>query len=989
MNLPTSTPLTGLSITSRFDLMCLTPAELLKLETWESYFSPKSDQHVAPKRRRPDQHWYADKRCELCDKNEPPGRCMHAHGDMEFLFHPLRYKTIPCRENHAAMWDTNLTEVENLQITRTKAFMCPFYHFEWERDGYYSWRLQWANECWLVRALDESQQLYDVRSRSYAQWETLLKEHSKLDRMACRKWDRRYANLTTKTAWLLQEGIVPCVGTLSWALNRPLDNVRKLIIAACHPSMQIILNRLDRPGSHYITMLGFKGNVRHLSQPGEARAKLINSERDKGVFAKILEYLSRPETAGALQVKLRHVFKNPDKIVPTPCKLIHVGSLVAEVLAAKDFAKPWLDMEMFTEENGDDDSDASDAETEAQHESTEKETPLPIPESDDEAALNTERFTDLKSVEVAAAMETQAELDMKLKVRTQVEILLKAGFKHKTHQLQHHNAAALRSENISVAIFGSSFQGLALREGADTDLAVGVVDPDTGNLTKHGILWERGTTEATVISILGNQYMKKLGRWEDRTTPWGKSLSIVPQARVPIIKYQPDKEMVGCYNPGSDDARSLMVKIEKVPSDDEHEEDEDEPEPYSDIGEHFPPEVSVTVEDHGTFLMLALLCDTEETALSTLTDLSCTDVQYSEILGNGFFEKYKNLEAKRPWVTLKGCVTGTWHLPLVFHNDFDVSVRFTGPRGTQLIREIVMKNPEWQAFLYIVKTWGKEVGAVRSTGKDSMLSSYALLVMAIDFLIRFSKANGLPFSYIDPALLVFKKIDDSGVKAFDFIDRRSKWTGRALKAFYKHYGWDFDYVNSAVIIPSGRIDFHRECYTKRMLQSSDPWEYTKKNEWKWSEEERLRGWQGFLRVSDPLESRTNLTRALDSKKLTKLIKAFQQAYTSIVTFSRTDVDTPIWSSPSNEYSETAPLQGYLSYMVREISCHLVSPAGLNILRRTKTGISVTSGSIDAARGKLGTEGIDLSSVEEGIWAIKARNAKEEEEKEEIQSGLPF
>eukprot|EP01059_Diplonema_ambulator_P008342 TRINITY_DN17943_c0_g1_i1.p1 TRINITY_DN17943_c0_g1~~TRINITY_DN17943_c0_g1_i1.p1 ORF type:complete len:1184 (+),score=303.84 TRINITY_DN17943_c0_g1_i1:516-3554(+) len=881
----------------------------------------------------------------------------------------------------------------------------------------------WGYKCWLVRGAVDDQEL--VASEVERNWNKLIRSSNEADKRSHYKtWMKFYRNLTSQVTWLLYNQIVPCIQNLSWACNKPCDTIRKAVVCAAHPSRRsyITLNRLGKPGSHYIVSERFfvqkrKPPIEAFYHPFEVRKELIAREHD--LLRDIVGYLQDEENINAVQVKLRRL--KQEKVSWGDPQV--VGSLVfllAEVLAGGELRKPHLTTEFdgynsSSSEEGEGETDDDDAE----------ERPKEIKEHQEDKVNmgNVAEFVNMSVAGIGKEIETQEQLDKKLALRSQVEILIKAGFKHKQHQLSRVSATETDAStaDISVAIFGSSFQGLAIGKNTDTDLAVGRVDPTTGKLVNHGIKWGCATVETKVIDILGNKFMKKLGAYDHKMSPWrpstarhkkgGSNISTVLGARVPIVKYEPDEAMAAKYYPGSQEARTIVVKMMVLPvaggyeeEDEESKEDRADPTPMAEgdlvsiekdlltiLGTSPGGCLSVTSEDHTDgdtepYLVFNIEFATEDQALKALVDMSTPEVEYSETLGE-IYKKYEFLQESRPWVTFKGVLTGTWQLPLLFHSDFDVSVRFTGPRGTQFIREFILNNKEWQVFLLIVKNWGKVTGVIKSVGKDSMLSSYTLMVMAIDFLFRWCKAKGCDIQYIDPASLTFTKVEDTEVTALNFLEERSPYTGEALLGFFKHYGWKFDYKNCAVIVPSKKLSHHESFWKARW--ESGPWEYIHKEAWKWSDEERAKGWQGVVRVSDPLESRTNLTRNIDIKKLHTLIRAFQQAYANIYEWCPTSAATS-WSSPSVVPAPSAPLHSTPLGLTLELSHFLISPLGLNLLRFTNGKFALSREAVGKAEEWIrGGVRYPLNvPPDESIWRVVEKPQHEPVEKREVDDPTP-
>ncbi|KAJ9455232.1 hypothetical protein DIPPA_35536 [Diplonema papillatum] len=277
--------------------------------------------------------------------------------------------------------------------------------------------------------------------------------------------------------------------------------------------------------------------------------------------------------------------------------------------------------------------------------------------------------------------------------------------------------------------------------------------------------------------------------------------------------------------------------------------------------------------------------DSEISALRALSDLAAPAPEHSRILA-GFSAVAERPEATFASVYLRPGHSATWALPLMFHRDFDLSLRFTGPRGTQYIRDNIRKNPGWHGFFAVVKNWGKQSGAVRSSGRDALLSSYALLVLAIDFIGRWCRSKHLPYEYIDPLLVKYDAFQSGsdGVPQVDYLaaEHRSPHTGEALLAFFRHYGWDFRHETDAVVFPSAKIAKQRIAYETRFSRAGS-WRYVKKDHapaWKWNQESAR--WHTALVVADPMEGVTNLARWIDGRKLQQLVVLFRDAFESLV-----------------------------------------------------------------------------------------------------------
>eukprot|EP01060_Flectonema_neradi_P032862 TRINITY_DN5332_c1_g1_i2.p1 TRINITY_DN5332_c1_g1~~TRINITY_DN5332_c1_g1_i2.p1 ORF type:complete len:1796 (+),score=396.41 TRINITY_DN5332_c1_g1_i2:2517-7904(+) len=883
---------------SRFDFCCLTPDELLRMESWSDVFyntDPPNDK----KRRSPNKVWYLPHKCPKLKtrREEVPkwpntlkeagvicnggNRCQYCHTREEFLFHPMRYKTIPCGDDHVC--DAFDTPLQRLQATRTLRFMCPNYHAQWERDAFATWRAYWCAPCYNKKQFSEGK----------GNWETLLSTtHLKhLNPSVKQHYDSCYERWTNKRSirnlreqilWLYNHCIVPCVASISWALTAKCDTVRQWLVAATHPPATVAIIRLAYPGSHL--MLPMKSVIKNslskiktlVSEATDPKGDTLLSDlspSDKTALSRI-SFLQQPS-----EVKLYKDYVNdPQKLkmlkdaaayLKNTCSVIYLSkgdrqhcvtntmilaTRIAEILTGTYIDKPSL-TGMLWEEEGD------------------QETIRQIPEN----KTYQNDFVQSAIKYAQDVLETEEQLQVKHRTRSQIQILLRAGISQKRAALKNCARNWNPEENVAVvSLFGSSVQGLAIGNSADTDLALGMAKPGSTELDQDGMTWQNRGMEKKMIEVLCNKFLKHIGDFDGKSLWKNQSeeynLEVV-RARVPIMKYEPTD--LPAYE-SCDETRTIVVRL--------HEFDANtvlEPEKFQDYicswGQTQYDDANPLEEDvFQDGVTYYLQFKTEELALAAIADLAST-IDYSEIL------KESDLKG-RPSATFLGLENESYQLPLLFHIPFDVSMRFTGPRGTQFLRSNIEQNPEWQGLFFIVKMWGKSSGVIASAGADSMLSSYALSVMLVDFIQRWCRDKGIPYTSVDPSEVRFSTKDDSLICG---LQESSPRTAEALVDFFKH-GYLFNYSENSIVFPSKHLGEVHKCAMEHQAKSA--WSYTSKADWTWSREGDH--WQENFMMSDPMEWKTNLMRFMSPSKVHKLRMSFLQGLEAVN--SRTD-STFVWS----------------------------------------------------------------------------------------------
>ena len=550
--------------------------------------------------------------------------------------------------------------------------------------------------------------------------------------------------------------------------------------------------------------------------------------------------------------------------------------------------------------------------------------------------------------DIEATKETQDGLDVKNRVRSQLELIVEEAFRIKKGEIQFAKCSNLdlEKERATVSIFGSSHQGLAMKD-ADADLSLGKALLGSTNLNREGVTWGRKSNETKLVSVIGDKFMRHLGAYKTeqgkQRSPWiqendEKKLSTALvarlKARVPIVAYKPHTLNMKTYNPRNGHSRMVVILASTLlPGNAEQEDaayaegsgsdsgseswgqrDEDGEEAvrklpsgeemWKLLEEGLGKEAvdNVIVDENGDYIVTLT---TEEDALKALCNMSAKP-EFSLL-------KPLNL-SRRPEVALFGVLRESWCLPVMFHNEFDLSLRFTGPRGTQYIRENIEKNPQWHAFLFAVKLWAGETRLIKTD--DPPLTSYTVLVLAINFLNRWCRKEGLRFAYQDPNAMEYRSQDETN-KLVDHLAEASPETGRAMLAFFRYYSGQFSYKESVVVFPSASIT--SEAHKKGILLMNDcakhPYGlYPTKAQWEWSSEglENTR-WMEHMMVSDPMESRTNLTRFVTTTKLKQIRAIFSRSAQHICESwqaNSTQVTSPpFWQTErySVERDTTAPI----------------------------------------------------------------------------------
>ena len=952
----TSLPMLLHRLESRFDFCCLTPEELLRIRSWSDIFSHgnSSDGDIT-KRRPPNIFWYLPYKCpklkdrrrgmpstwpdDLKEANQrcrEGNSCQYCHTREEFTFHPMRYKTIPCDSTHSV---SDVKSVRNMQATRTLRFMCPKYHAIWEREAFSSWRGYWCYPCYNPKQYLEGK----------TNWETLLSTQYKSPAMKqqyerCHeRWTNKRSsrNLREQILWLYKHCIAPCVANLSWALASGCDVVKKSIVEIMHPPCTISFLRLAYPGSHLMLPMKLSVDkyierVKNLLSSAMDPSKITSldelGQEDKIALSKI-SFLQQPAEVKLFKSIDNTLYKtristainylkksNKEQFYLTtsdrrPCvaNTLILATRIAETLLGTHIDKPTL-ASMFWSEEADEDLNQII-----------------------ENKTNQDTFV-LEAIKYArTVVETEEELQMKHRTKKQVEILMTAGISQKRASLL--NCA--RNWNpvndvVKVSLFGSSVQGLAIGESADTDLALGKLKSNTTNFDEDGMTWQNRGTEKRVIEILCNRFLLRLGCFEDQSL-WvnqsGSSNLEVIRGRVPIMKYEPTDlpKYEDC-----EDTKMLTFKL--------HKNDENSTLTGDQLQQAICSWGSTTLDEQSPLkddvfqdgITFYIHLQSEEIALAAITDLS-SNIEYSRIL------KDCDLTCK-PFVTFSGLTNGSYQLPLLFHYPFDVSMRFTGPRGTQFLRGNLIRNPEWQGLFFIIKMWGKSTGVIASSGPNSMLSSYALSVMVIDFIQRWCKEKNLSYNSIDPMEVRFSATDDSRINGLQDVSPR---TSEALVDFFKH-GYLFNYDESCIVFPSKHLGEIHKCAME--YHSKSPWNYTTKKDWSWSREGD--NWQEYLMMSDPMEWKTNLMRFMNPTKIRILRSAFLRAIETINTHQTFTWSKQVVSSEEDnteavffkQFSDPESKDKQLHHVnVINIAVHIIN---LDILKVSNKRLVVSDNSSD-------------------------------------------
>eukprot|EP01062_Namystynia_karyoxenos_P043563 TRINITY_DN3191_c0_g1_i13.p1 TRINITY_DN3191_c0_g1~~TRINITY_DN3191_c0_g1_i13.p1 ORF type:complete len:2771 (+),score=518.17 TRINITY_DN3191_c0_g1_i13:114-8426(+) len=533
-----------------------------------------------------------------------------------------------------------------------------------------------------------------------------------------------------------------------------------------------------------------------------------------------------------------------------------------------------------------------------------------------------------------------------MRVRGQLQIILQGLMRRHAARLHTKGVAEWNpgQDEAAVVLHGSLVQGLASGQ-SDADCALARIYPGRGNdtpprvLERQGIMWKEAGAESHVIRELFTPLLRFCSR-VDQTPLWqepageteGSRLRPVLGARVPIISFAPSERRVAQYEADHPDARTVLVYLAEDECDDDDEEEWEQE--WGDWGEgaelDFEPQgrpgtwVALDLEDQlraairkmlgagaphdRDFVqnrddagVIRIMLNTEEDALRVATDLRM--MQHSVLLrGCPSWPRQRRAGPPPVWVTLAGGLSG--HLPAVFHRELDLSMRFSGPRGSLYIRQCIQANPQWQTLLFVVKRFGRAHGIIDGR---TMLSSYAWLLMCIDFLRWWCPQQGLAFKPQDPASVQFKEQSMDWLPHFDHCAAADpQQTAKALMAFLWWYSGapgTFDFDQHCIVFPSSRLetgDRERHAAARAVLDKGG---FVRKGDWRWGAEERVKGWNSYLKVSDPLEFQTNLGRNLDRRRLTRLTLQCRAALAALQHAATARVQDGPWEWPALALNE--------------------------------------------------------------------------------------
>eukprot|EP01065_Artemidia_motanka_P004180 TRINITY_DN12005_c0_g1_i1.p1 TRINITY_DN12005_c0_g1~~TRINITY_DN12005_c0_g1_i1.p1 ORF type:complete len:949 (+),score=215.45 TRINITY_DN12005_c0_g1_i1:2038-4884(+) len=435
-------------------------------------------------------------------------------------------------------------------------------------------------------------------------------------------------------------------------------------------------------------------------------------------------------------------------------------------------------------------------------------------------------------------------------------------------------------EQLSVALYGSSVYGLAGHTG-DADCALArVLDrqcPTTGERYLHtmGFGYKSIGEEQEVLRKV-ERILRSSGRMEGHDDDGDDSLRGIYGARVPVIKMTPPCEYSE-HVPEHRTARTIVITAVTGDDDDceDYELDDSVGVELRDVVRKLVGcEAAISRRDGG----FAIEVESEDLAVSLAA--RCQDATRKR---TGAWPRSWPLGAVVK-VRFLGSLPGEKRLfPTVFHNDADISVRFSGPRGTLYLRRCVELNLRWHVFFFVAKYIGKTVGVIDGA---SMLSSYAFLLMAVDFMRWWCPENDLAFEVPTMASVEFKEQNEESLpwlSGTELCDAEA--TGKALTDFFLYYADQFDYKHWAIVFPDkiapdDVVDTRRR--QARAAETLRQGGRVGKYDWPHSKEGMMQGWDTDFCIFDPAESVTNLGRKLNKRRLVDFRSRMRRVHQALV-----------------------------------------------------------------------------------------------------------